>query len=466
MQKRTQKRKILFTFVLTAVLALSFSVSFTASAREWDLTIPSLKEVFADYFPIGNILEPAEAFEGKTAEMFTYHYNFVTAENAMKPSYIARTPHDWDFSFHRLDMYIDWALENDIQVVGHTLVWHSQSAAWLTNDEEGNPLTRAEARVNMERYINTVAGHFAGRIYSWDVVNEALRTSVGSPPITPADEGWWKNMLRTGSESSANEASAWYAAYANGMDEAAGECPSDYIYDAFVFARLADPNAILYYNDFNETGAGKREAMAQMTEEINARWETDPRNTEPGRLLLEGIGMQAHYWTSDLSPVSVELTIMRFAETGAKVSITEIDIPMGRYGAYEDATEENLTLQAKLYRDVFDVFMRHSDSIERVTFWGKADPQSWRKEGSPLLFNANFEAKEAYHSILTLVLGAVPADTQNNTETEVTEQPAVTAPQEDTQDGKESSLPVLWIIIAIAGGAVLIIGGIVLLKKR
>ncbi|MDR2559529.1 MAG: endo-1,4-beta-xylanase [Oscillospiraceae bacterium] len=461
-----QKKKAVFTFILMAAFALSLSMSFTAAAREWDLTLPSLKEAFEEYFPIGNILEPGEAADGRTAEMFIHHYNFVTAENAMKPANIARTPGDWDFSFHRLDFLVDWALENDINVVGHTLVWHSQSADWLTKNIDGTPLTRAEARDNMERYINTVAGHFAGRIYSWDVVNEAFLTSVGSLPITPADEGWWRHMLRT--ERGGNEASPWFAAYANGIDEAAGEHPSDYIYDAFVFARLADPNAILYYNDFNETSAGKREAMAQMTEELNARWLSDPRNDDPGRLLVEGIGMQAHYWTSDLSPVSVELTIMRFAETGARVSITELDIPMGRFGAFEEATEENLRKQANLYRDLFDVFIRHADSIERVTFWGKADHQSWRHQGSPLLFDSNFQVKDSFHQIVALAQWLSPSDAVSDNEPEYNEPDEegeeIAPPELEIIPENDSGIP--WVIIAIAAGVLMLIIGIILINVK
>jgi endo-1,4-beta-xylanase len=489
MQIRQSKKKILLTLILTAAFALSISASFGASAREWDLTLPSLKEVFEDYFPIGNILEPAEAFEGRTADMFIHHYNFVTAENAMKPSSIANVRDNWDFSFHRLDIFINWAEENDISVVGHTLVWHSQGAPWLSTDFDGNPLTRAEARENLERYITAVAGHFSGRIHTWDVVNEAFLTTVPSPPANPIDEGWWKRMLRT---ESGSEPSPWYAAYANDMDEAAGEHPSDYIYDAFIFTRLADPHAILYYNDFNETSAGKREAMAQMTEELNARWLTDPRNTEPERLLVEGLGMQAHYWTADLSPIQVELTIRRFAETGARVSITELDIPMGRHNGFESATEENLQKQSNLYRDLFEIFMRLSDDIERVTFWGKADHQSWRAQGSPLLFDSSFQAKDSFHQIVGLAQWLSPdaggaEAVPGNEEIEPDEVPAETEPDADIEkneneneyepvirdisvseddDFVEDSFGLLWVIIAIAGGAVLLVLGVVLIIKK
>ncbi|MDR2532697.1 MAG: endo-1,4-beta-xylanase [Oscillospiraceae bacterium] len=459
------KRKQVLLCIFAVVTALSMNIGAgTASAeaeRAWDLTLPSLKDTFADYFGVGNILEPVESANAETAAMFKHHYNFVTAENAMKPSNLSRGP--GDFRLFQSDQLVDWAVENGINVVGHTLVWHSQSARWLNTNDDGSPLTRAEARENMEEYINTVAGHFAGRIYSWDVVNEAFQTSVSSAPAETID-GWWRTMLRTGS--GGNDASMWYAAYANGMDEEAGEHPGDYIYDAFVFARLADPNAILYYNDFNETDQGKREAMAQMTEELNKQWETDPLNTEPGRLLIEGLGMQAHYWTDNLTPASVELTIMRFAETGARVSITELDIPIGRWNGYREANEETLARQAELYQQLFEVFMRHSDSIERVTFWGKADTQSWRRQGNPLLFDGSFRAKPAFHSIMAV---APDPSLPSEPDPEEDDDENITDVAEDGGDDGRDEQDFSWgiIAIAIAGGGVLVLGGtLLMLNKR
>jgi len=322
--------------------------------REWDLSLPSLDAAFADYFAMGNIMEPAQVRDDELTSMFKHHYSFVTAENAMKPSNMA--PQKGTFNFDGADAIVNWAQDNGIQVVGHTLVWHSQSARWLTTGDDGEPLTRAEARQNMEDYINEVAGRYAGRIYSWDVVNEAFTDSPG-----PAAD--WRNVLRK----SGGGGSPWYMAYANGADEAAGEDGSDYLYDAFVFARIADPAAILYYNDFNETEGGKRQAMAMMVEELNEKWESDPRNTEPGRLLIEGIGMQAHYWTDNLRAADVEASIQRFIETGAVISVTELDIPIGRWNGYGEPTEENFEKQADLYRQVFEVYMNYAEHIERVT---------------------------------------------------------------------------------------------------
>lgn len=360
---------------------------------EWDITISSLKEAYADYFLIGNIMEPAQTADTQTTAMFKHYYNVVTSENAMKP--VNMTTAKGEYKFNQADILIDWAEENNVLIHGHTLVWHSQSAQWLTMNQDGTPLTRAEARANMEEYINTVAGRYAGKLISWDVVNEAFKTSISDVPSN------WKDVLRKNEEP---DGSPWYRAYANGADISKGEDGSDYIYDAFVLTRLADSNTVLYYNDFNETEAGKREAIAMMVEELNKKWETDERNTEPERLLIEGIGMQAHYWSYDFSASKIEDSIQRFSKTGAEISVSELDIPLGFYNNYrqrtEEPTKEEELQQADLYKQAFEIYKKYSDSIRRVTFWGKADPQSWRFEGYPLLFDKNFTAKEAYFAVM------------------------------------------------------------------
>jgi endo-1,4-beta-xylanase len=453
-------------FILAAAFIFSFAPALPAGAEvalmAWDLTLPSLKESFADYFYIGNIMEPNQVGNDTTTEMYAYHYNFVTAENAMKPDKFAHNKGDYVFP-RGTDFMIDWALENDIKVHGHALVWHSQSARWLT-ERDGEPLTRAEAQENMEEYISAVAGHFAGKLYSWDVVNEAFTTSVSGGPN---DDGWWKSRLRK-TLSDTDGRYSWYAAYANGADEEAGESGADFIYDAFVFTRIADPVAILYYNDFNETEPGKREAIAQMTEELNAKWESDPRNTEPGRLLIEGLGMQAHYWTQQNNLISsVEATIHRFAQTGAIISITELDIPIGNWNNYRNYThtKEDYEIQADLYKGLFEVFMENADVIERVTFWGKLDPQSWRRQGNPLLFDLNLNAKPAFHSIISLVVTDTDDDDENE-EDGVLDNMAEEADPGGTEPDYRFSLPSVSVIMLLAG-AVLIAGGlIVIIIKR
>lgn len=391
----------------------------------FDLSLPSLYRIFRDYFFFGNIMDPGLIDNYNVTSMFLHHYNSVTAENAMKPAYIA--PSRDDFRFSGPDNLVNWAIDNNIVVHGHTLVWHSQSAPWLNEDENGEPLSRAEARDNMEYFINRYAGHFAGRIRSWDVVNEAFRDGVSG---TLASEDW-RSALRTNSP--------WFIAYEIGMDEAAGECPSDYIYDAFVFARLADPNAILVYNDFNEEQPGKREAMAGMTEEFNERWRNDERNTEPDRLLIEVLGMQAHYWEGWLDVDDVRATIERFIQTGARVAITELDIPIGTWNNFGERTDEALERQAQLYGDLFRIFVEFADYIDSVTIWGRADHQSWRAQGFPLIFDGHLQAKPAYWSIVEVLYPEIAEAGRAGLPVELpNRQPPVDEPADDTEDEIEA----------------------------
>jgi GH35 family endo-1,4-beta-xylanase len=356
-----------------------------AAVAKWDLSIASLADRYKSRFLIGNIMNSIETSNPGTTTMFKHHYNAVTAENEMKPQYLS--PAKGVYGFGSADKIVSWAQANGLAFHGHVLVWHSQSAAWLTKDAKGSPLTRAEASSNLKDYIGNVAGHFKGKITWWEVVNEAFDGGSGIPTD-------WKAVLRKNSP--------WYLAYENGADKAKGESGADYIYDAFVLARQADPAAVLYYNDYNETEAWKYTAMALMAEELNRKWKTDARNAQSGRPLVEGIGMQGHYWIGDLNVADVEAAVARFVKAGVKISVTELDIPAGTYNAQRTPplTKDEELLQARLYAQLFQIFEKYAASIERVTFWAKADSQSWRGNGSPVLFDRTFAAKKSYYAVI------------------------------------------------------------------
>ncbi|MFD0673976.1 endo-1,4-beta-xylanase [Cohnella sp. GCM10027633] len=359
-----------------------------AAVPEWDLNLDSLHEAYENEFLFGNAVSSNQIANAEFVDMYKLHYNVLSAENEMKPQYLS--PSEGVYTYANADALVDWALDNDILVHGHTLVWHSQSADWLTKNADGTPLTRADAKANMADYISNVAGHYEGKVISWDVVNEAF--SGGS------FNGDWKKSLRMGGQ----DGSPWYLAYANGADEEAGESGADYIYDAFVQTRLVDPNATLYYNDFNEEAPSKRDAIAAMVEDLNDQWAEDERNEEPDRLLIEGIGMQSHYFTESLSIENVENAIKRFIETGAKVTVSELDVPVGNYLNYNTSplTQEQKVVQAQAYAQLFQLYKKYASSIERVTLWGIADQHSWRSEGDPLIFDRLYAAKEAYRAIM------------------------------------------------------------------
>jgi GH35 family endo-1,4-beta-xylanase len=396
----------------TAVLMTGIPDGERPPTPYWDLTLPSLAERWSDYFLFGNIIEP-RIIIGNTRNvvgMFLYHYNAVTAENAMKINAVAgganqRTrPEALNLAGARA--IVDFAEENDLYMVGHTLVWHSQSSPWLYQDSNGY-LTREEAKENMRWFIEQYAGEFEGRIHAWDVANEVFTDGGGanvasnSPEGSPVyDVGTWQRALRNNVP--------WYNAFANGADFDAGERAYDYIYYAFVFARRYAPSALLIYNDFNEESPHKRNAMANMTEALNERWYNDsennpaygnPNHPEYGRLLIEVIGMQAHY-NSGTNLDHVRIAIERFAETGARIHVTELDIHFaGSTIAPFTMSDMQAERQAAMYAQLFLWYEEFSDSIDRVTIWGREDATSWRGSDAATHFDRFYRPKPAFWAI-------------------------------------------------------------------
>ena len=382
----------------------------------WQMYLPSLAKAFEPFFLFGNIYSTGNRMTAdNTRYAFLHHFNAVTAENWHKPDAFGNRgferPLAADYNFVNADAIVYWAVENELTLIGHALVWHSQSPDWLFFSEPDTPLTRAEARENMHFHIRTLSEHWAARgllgaFYAWDVVNEAIASGGGSWV------GDWRTQLRTDSP--------WFRAYANGYDPNAGEHPGDYIYDAFVFARLYFPYSVLYYNDYNEEIPAKRNAIAQMVEELNQRWAHDFENNHEavpygeeytGRLLIEGIGLQSHMhldqWRTNMANIRGALT--RFAQTGVRLSITELDITIGGQGGDHPPTftpylpEAEQERHAAAFRRVFMYYLEFADYIERVTVWGKADGQSWRYWGHPVLFDHQFNAKPNFFAIQDVV---------------------------------------------------------------
>ena len=403
---------------------------------EWDLDLPSLAEAFAPWFLFGNIYPgttSAQMNQFNTREAYLHHFNAITAENHHKPDSIAgpsariTRPTPDEFNFAQTDAIVDWAIANDITLVGHAFVWHSQSPNWMfrTLNDAGQivPLTRAEARDNMEFYIRTLSEHFAaqgtlGAFYSWDVANEVIASGGGSwgGPLDDWNAGDWRTQLRTNSP--------WYEAYANNLNPQPGDHPSDFIYDAFVFARRYFPYSILYYNDYNEEVPAKRNAIGQMVEQLNERWAHDTVNNPEavpvgtaynGRLLVEGIGMQSHYhlggWTTGFN--NIRPAIERFAAATGRVSITELDLTVFFQGGGTPPRNPGdipayFATQAEMYARLFGYYIEFANYIPRVSIWGLADHQSWRAVGLPLLFDGNFNAKPAFDAVLEVAENATP----------------------------------------------------------
>ncbi|GHU85417.1 hypothetical protein FACS189473_4400 [Spirochaetia bacterium] len=319
--------------------------------------ITPLKSVYAKQFLVGNIVTGAN-LEGQRFELLKRHYSIATAENAMKPSSLQREK--GVFTFDAADAMVDTVLAAGLKIHGHTLAWHQQSPNWM--NYEGIP--REEALENLITHTKTAAEHFKGRVISWDVLNEAINDN----PPNPAD---WKGSLRQ---------TPWLRALG-----------PDYIEIVFKAAREADPNARLYYNDYNLDNQNKALAVYTMVKELN---EKNPN--AGGRPLIDGVGMQGHYRVNT-NPGYVEQSLSRFVSLGVEVSITELDIGAG---ADSKLTERQAIEQGIACAQLFKIFKKYAAHIGRVTFWGLDDSTSWRAVNSPTLFDKNLKAKPAFYAAL------------------------------------------------------------------
>ena len=376
---------------------------------EYALDVKPLKDIYEDYFLIGNIINPSDFGTGANAkqryDIFKHHYNAMTFENSMKPDAMWGNGTSYDVpttppSFN-VDPYIETMAQDGIKLIGHTLAWHGQSPNWLNmasgnrEDTTARYKTYAEANANLEKFISTVAGHYnkegTPEVYSWDVLNEAVRRN-GRQEMT--EENWGVHT-QGHIYASPQWNSPWYLSYSN--QAPAGVNPWDYVYDAFLYARLADPVAILYYNDYGMDDPNQSTMVVNMVNAVNKRYAAEHPEAA-GRLLIEGIGMQEHD-TTDTSLENVENAIKKYITTGCVISITELDVGVKGYTRGERLSLEDEIKQGLYYAKLFQILKKYSDSIERVTFWGLDDEHSWRPNDRCLIFDANYNTKLSYYAI-------------------------------------------------------------------
>lgn len=345
---------------------------------------PTLREKYAYCFPVGAAVD----FRSREthADLITRHFDSVTPENEMKFDAFQRT--EGLFTYVGADRIVELAEANDLQIRGHTLVWHRQNPAWLFVDDDGDPVSGDVLLERMRTHIRTVMGRYQGRVRVWDVVNEAIM-----------DDG----HLRTGDEPGQDQSSPWYAIL--------GE---RYIAEAFRAAHEADPRARLFYNDYYNYLPSKHQAIYELLEGLLAEG-----------VPVHGVGLQCHlniepstdpeHHSYHQTIENTEAAIELYASLGLEVQITEMDVSVyvgGRmYTEDEFYTEETFTdaleqQQAERYRAFFELFRRHADAITGVTLWGVADDDTWLSELSsgrtdfPLLFDTHHEPKRAFDAIV------------------------------------------------------------------
>src|SRR5690606_29617538 len=378
---------IVKTIVLASVATLGMACISTNSQvvkKKAEEPLAVLKDAYADKFYMGTALnlDQIRGSNPTAIEIVRKHFNSVVAENCMKSMFLQ--PREGEFYFEDADRFVKFAEENDMHIVGHTLIWHSQAPKWFFTDKKGNDVSREVLIERMRDHIQTVVTRYKGRIHGWDVVNEAI-----------LDNGEYRK-------------SKFY--------EIIGE---DFIPLAFQFAREADPEAELYYNDYSTAIPAKRDGIVKMVKKM----------LDSG-IKIDGLGMQEHHGLEHASIEDVEGTIEAFATLGTKVMVTEMDIsvlPHARShvgaelsdtSAYKkslDPYREGLSADTmeklgKRYVDFFTLYAKHQDKITRVTLWGVGDGDSWKNDWPihgrtdyPLLFDRAYQPKPFFADILEIV---------------------------------------------------------------
>jgi GH35 family endo-1,4-beta-xylanase len=330
--------------------------------------VKGVKDAYAGKLPVGTAMELNRGLMPAELEAVAANFNMLRAENCMKPAPIHPTEETWNWDTP--DRLVAYAQSNGMQVIGHTLVWHSQTAPWFFQGPGGggSMVDRETLVARMKTHIQTVVGRYAGKVGYWNVVNEAIGDGAGAEGTENLRATSWLRILGP-----------------------------EYVTLAFKYAREADPSAKLYYNDYNiETGRKHASSMVLLK-----------------RLLAEGapidgVGIQGH-WNAGRVPVEdLGKAIEDYTGLGLKVALTEMDITMGGgarpAGAPADSAEL-LAAQAEEYRKVMQVVMAHREAVSFVVFYNINDRRSWRSTQSPTLFDAQGMAKPAWQAVVDVGLG-------------------------------------------------------------
>jgi endo-1,4-beta-xylanase len=355
------------------LLMLVILPAFTAFADS-----PTLKSSFPD-FKIGAAIPGPASFTPDEITLLTSQFNALTPENCMKPQ--PTHPEEKTWHFDQADALVDFAQKNNMQVFGHTLVWHNQCPDWFFKDGD-KPASRELALARLKEHITTLVARYKGKIRSWDVVNEA----ISDKPDEYLRKTPWLDIV--------------------------GE---DYIEQAFRFAHEADPNLELQYNDYNIEMPGKRKKALRLLHAL----------LDKG-IPVASVGIQAHYSLDHVPFKELEDAINEFRKLNGgklKVAITELDLDvMPRKTECADATAQEaanlemqkpkpcppevLKRQADQYARLLTLFKKHKNDLVRVTFWGLDDAHTWlngwplKRYNHPLLWDRNAQPKPALQAVL------------------------------------------------------------------
>jgi endo-1,4-beta-xylanase len=364
------------TFAVAAALRIH---AIRAAVRE-----SGLKDAFGDDFLVGAAVndETLASVDPARRDLIALEFNSVTAENCLKWANVEPEEGEWQWDCP--DRFVEFGTQHGMTAVGHVLVWHSQAPEYLFIDDDGRPVSKERLEKHLENHIGTLVDRYRGRIGTWDVVNEAI----------DEDEKGWRQ-------------SPWL--------QILGPV---YMERAFRLAHEADPEAKLLYNDYNEHNPGRRDFLVNVIRDYRRRG-----------VPLHGVGFQGHIGLDYPDLDQYEQSIEAIAAEGLPVHITELEVDvlphaweftgaeissLEEYSAkldpYVDGLPEDIARQqVDRYKQFFDLLLKHRASIERVTFWGLHDGDSWKNDfpvrgrtNYPLLYDRQLERKPVYYEVAAL----------------------------------------------------------------
>ena len=351
-------------------ILLFLQIDGIANAQHNSSSTQGLKDYYATYFPIGVAVSPQALKDPQQAALILQQFNSLTPENAMKMGPIH--PEENRYYWNDADSIVAFAQAHGLKVRGHNLCWHEQTPKWLFYDKDGKLVTKTVLLKRLKDHIDNVVGRYKGKIYAWDVVNEAIDDDS-------------THFLRN---------SLWYQI-----------CGEDFIFKAFEYAHAADPKAILFYNDYNTERPEKRERVYKLLKKL-----------VDAKIPVNAVGLQAHWSIYEPHEQELEATIQKFASLGLKVQITELDMSVYpwekqarplRNGEHIAFTPEMNQKQADQYAMVFKVFRKYKNVISGVTFWNVSDKYTWLdtypvrgRKNYPLLFDQALQPKNAYWRVV------------------------------------------------------------------
>ena len=335
-----------------------------------DLWAQGLKDAYRDYFTIGVAVNKRNVAQPDQQVLIRQEFNSITAENDMKP--VSVHPAEGVWHWEGADSIANFCRQNGIKLRGHCLCWHSQFSDWMFTDKKGRPVKKEVFYQRLREHIHTVINRYKDVVYCWDVVNEAIADQAFGRPGRPANPYRDSRLYQL--------------------------CGDEFIAKAFEYAREADPNALLFYNDYNECDPAKRDRIYNMVKKM-----------KDAGVPIDGIGMQGHYNIYGPSEADIDAAITKYAQLVDHIHVTELDVrtntEQGGQLRFSRGERKPLapylqTLQNDQYNRLFRVFRKHKDVIDNVTFWNLSDRDSWLGANNhPLPFDENYKPKRVYNII-------------------------------------------------------------------